>query len=117
MNGILNLNLQKLYEHEEIDYPRRKMPVEYDFRFIKKYVTVLTIPEGYTVSYLPKSNSFKNAVWGFTMNYEQKGNTIVLTQEFYNDHLLLTVDQFKAWNEVLEHLFPLYKESISLSKK
>jgi hypothetical protein len=113
----LNLNLLKLYEHEEIDYPKRKMPVEYDFRFVKKYVTVLTIPDGYKVSYLPQSKSFKNDVWGFTMNYEQKGNTILLTQEFYNDYLLLTADHFKAWNEVLEHLFPLYKESISLSKK
>lgn len=113
----LNLNLLKLYEHEEIDYPKRKMPVEYDFRFIKKYVTVLTIPDGYKVSYLPQSKSFKNDVWGFTMNYEQKGNTLILSQEFYNDHLLLTADLFKAWNEVLEHLFPLYKESISLSKK
>lgn len=113
----LNINLQKLYEHQEIDYPKRKMPVEYDFRSTIKYVTVLTIPDGFTVSYLPKSNSFKNDVWGFSMNYEQKGNTIILTQEFYNDHLLLTPDRFKAWNEVLEHLFPLYKESISLSKK
>ncbi len=113
----LNLNLLKLYEHEEIDYPKRKMPVEYDFRFVKKYVTVLTIPDGYKVSYLPQSKSFKNDVWGFTMNYEQKGNTILLTQEFYNDYLLLTADHFKAWNEVLEHLFPLYKESISISKK
>ena len=113
----LNINLLKLYEHQEIDYPRRTMPVEYDYRFVKKYVTVLTIPEGYAVSYLPKSQSFKNDVWGFSLNYEQKGNTIILTQEFYNDHLLLTADHFKAWNEVLEHLFPLYKESISLSKK
>jgi hypothetical protein len=113
----LNLNLLKLFEHEEIDYPKRKMPVEYDFRSIKKYVTVLTIPDGYKVSYLPPGKSFKNEVWGFTMNYEQKANTIILTQEFYNDHLLLTADMFKAWNEVLEHLFPLYKESISLSKK
>ena len=113
----LNINLLKLYEHQEIDYPRRKMPVEYDYRFVKKYVTVLTVPEGYAVSYLPKSQSFKNDVWGFSLNYEQKGNTIILTQEFYNDHLLLTADHFKAWNEVLEHLFPLYKESISLSKK
>ncbi|HEX6429196.1 MAG TPA: transglutaminase-like domain-containing protein [Niastella sp.] len=113
----LNINLLKLYEHQEIDYPRRKMPVEFDFRSINKYVTVLTIPDGYTVSYLPKGTTFKNDVWGFSLNYEQKGNTIILTQEFYNDHLLLSPDHFKAWNEVLEHLFPLYKESISLSKK
>jgi hypothetical protein len=113
----LNLNLLKLYEHQEIDYPRRRMPVSFDFRFVNRYVTVLTIPDGYKVNYLPQAKSFKNDVWGFTMNYEQKGNDIILTQEFYNDDLLLTADHFKAWNEVLEHLFPQYKESISLSKK
>lgn len=113
----VNINLLRLYEHQEIDYPRRSMPVAFDYRFIKKYVTVLTIPDGYKVSYLPQGKSYKNDVWGFSLNYEQKGNTIVLTQEFYNDHLLLMPDRFKAWNEVLEHLFPQYKESISLSKK
>jgi hypothetical protein len=113
----INLNLQKLYEHEEIDYPRRTMPVEFDFRFINRYVTVLTIPEGYKVSYLPQGKSFKNSIWGFTLDYQQKGNVIILTQEFYNDHLMLQSNQFKDWNEVLEHLFPQYKESISISKK
>jgi hypothetical protein len=113
----INMNLLKMYEHQEIDYPRRKMPIEYEFRFINKYVTVLTIPDGYKISYLPQGKSFKNDVWGFSLNYEQKGNNIILTQEFYNDHLFLSPDQFKAWNEVLEHLFPQYKESVSLSKK
>ncbi|MFT3822783.1 MAG: transglutaminase domain-containing protein [Chitinophagaceae bacterium] len=113
----LNLNLLKLYVHEEIDYPRRTIPIESDFRCINRYVTVLTIPEGYKVTYLPQGKSFKNEIWGFTINYEQKGNSIVLTQEFSNNHLLLQPADFKAWNEVLEHLYPQYKESISLSKK
>lgn len=113
----VNMNLWKLYEHEEIDYPRRKMPVELHFKFVAKFVTVLSIPEGYTVSYLPKAKSFKNDVWGFTMNYEQKGNTIVFTHVFEDDHLLIEPKDFKGWNEVLEHLFPQYKETISLTKK
>jgi hypothetical protein len=112
----INLNLLKLYEHEEIDYPKRTIPMEFDFRFIKRFVTVLTIPEGYKVSYLPKGKSFKNNVWGFVIHYEQKNNTIILTQEFYNNHLLLQPTEFKEWNEVLENLFPQYKESISISK-
>jgi hypothetical protein len=114
---FLNLNLLKLYEHQEIDYPRRKMPLEFDFRFVNKYVTVLRIPDGYTVSYLPKGKAYKNDVWGFSISYEQKGNNVILTQEFDNDHLLLHYNQFEAWNEVLKNLFPLYKETISLSKK
>lgn len=112
----INLNLLKFYEHQEIDYPKRKIPVEFSYRFIKRYVTVLTIPDGYKVTFLPKGKSYKNNVWGFVMEYEQNGNQVILTQEFHNDHLLLNPDQFKEWNEVLEHLFPQYKESISISK-
>ncbi|WP_426667687.1 DUF3857 domain-containing protein [Mucilaginibacter sp. McL0603] len=112
----LNLNLFRFFEHEEIDYPRRKIPIEYSFKYTKKYVTLLKIPKGYKLSYLPQGKSFHNKVWGFDFKYEQKGEWIVLTQEFDNDNLLLASDQFEAWNKVLENLFPLYKETLSLTK-
>jgi hypothetical protein len=113
----LNLNLFKHYEHEEIDYPKRKIPVEFPFLNKRKYVTVLKIPDGYKVTFMPDGKSFSNEVWGFKLKYEQDNNQLVLTQEFENDHLLLTQDKFPQWNKVLENLFPAYKESISLSKK
>lgn len=112
----LNLNLFKFYENEQIDYPRRKMPIEYNFKSERKYVTMLKIPDGYKVSYLPQGKAFHNKVWGFDLQYEQKGNWLVLTQQFDNDNLMLTYDQFEPWNKVLENLFPLYKETLSLSK-
>jgi hypothetical protein len=113
----LNMNLFKFYVHEEIDYPKRKMPIAYDFLNKRKYVIVLHIPPGYQVSYLPTGKSYHNAVWGFDCSYEQKGDLLILTQEFDNDHLQLRNDQFADWNKVLENLYPLYKESISLAKK
>jgi hypothetical protein len=93
------------------------MPIEFSYRSVKKYVTVLQIPAGYVVSYLPKSKTFSNDTWGFEINYEQKNNQVILTQSFYNDYLMLYPDKFQAWNKVLEELFPLYKETIILSKK
>ncbi len=114
---FLNLNLFKFYEHEQIDHPKRKMPVEYSFAFKRKYVTVLQLPPGFEVSHLPKSKKYQNSVWGFEMVYEQKNNQVILTQEFVNDHLLINPDQFAEWNKVLEELLPLYKETLSVSKK
>jgi len=84
---------------------------------MKKYVTVLQIPQGYTVSYLPQSKNYSNDTWGFQIRYEQQTNQVVLTQEFSNEYLMLYPDKFQAWNKVLEELFPLYKETIILSKK
>ena len=112
----LNLNLFKFYANDQIDIPHRVSPVENSFKYIKKYVTLLKIPEGYKVSYLPQGKTFHNNVWGFNLQYQQKGNYVILTQEFDNDSLLLTSDQFEPWNKVLENLSPLYKESLSLTK-
>jgi transglutaminase-like putative cysteine protease len=112
----LNLNLFKLFANEEIDFPRRKMPIEFSFKYIKKYVTMLKIPDGYKLSYLPQSKAFHNNIWGFNLQYQQKGNYVILTQEFDNNSLLLTADQFEPWNKVLENLSPMYKETLSLTK-
>lgn len=113
----LNLNLFKHYEHEEIDYPKRKTPIEFAFLNRQQYVTVLKIPEGYTISSMPAGKTYKNNVWGFELKYEQKNNLLILTEQFDNDHLLLTPDKFQDWNKVLENLYPSYKETISLTKK
>ncbi len=113
---FINMNLFRPYEHEEIDYPKRKIPVEFKFKSVKKYITILQIPEGYEVDYMPESRDFYNDVWGFSIRYEKKDNKVIMTQEFRNDHILLDPGKFSEWNKVLEHLYPMYKETVSLSK-
>lgn len=113
----INMNLFKFYEHEEIDFPKRRMPVAYRFLGKSRYVVVLNLPSGYDVSYVPPGKTYTNPVWGFRMTYEQKDRQLIFTQEFDNDHLLLQPDQFADWNKVLENLFPLYRTTISLQKK
>jgi hypothetical protein len=112
----LNLNLFRFYEGEKIDYPERKIPIEYNFISKRKYVTMLKVPDGYKLTYLPPSKTYHNNVFGFDMQYAQNGSWVSLTQQFDNNQLMLTSDQFEAWNKVLQNLFPLYKETLSLSK-
>jgi hypothetical protein len=113
---LLNINLFKWYEHQEIDFPKRKIPIESDFLQTATYTTIVTLPAGYKVSYQPKSQSFKNDVWGFDLQYNTGNNFIALTQRFDTDHLMLYPNQFEQWNKVLENLFPHYKQSVVLSK-
>lgn len=113
----LNMNLFKWYEHAEIDYPKRKIPIEFDFKKTARYVTVLKIPDGYRAGYIPAGKTYHNDVWGFDMTYEEKSGQLILSQEFDTEQLMLYPDKFEAWNKVLENLFPLYKESILISKK
>jgi len=112
----LNLNLFKFFQNDHIDYPRRKVPVERSYNYVKKYVTMLKVPDGYKVSFLPQGKSYHNKVWGFDIQYQQKGNYVVMTQQFDNESLMLTNTDFEQWNKALENLFPLYKDTLSLSK-
>ena len=113
----INMNLFKFYVNQEIEYPKRKMPIEFRFRGQRKYVVILNIPAGYEVEEVPAGKTYRNAVWGFTMNYEKKGRQLIFTQEFDGDHLLLQPNQFSDWNKVLENLFPQYRTTIALQKK
>ncbi|HEU4471471.1 MAG TPA: transglutaminase-like domain-containing protein [Flavisolibacter sp.] len=113
---FLNLNLFKWYEHEEIDYPKRRIPIDFNFLNQRRYFTTLKLPAGTKLSYLPKSNSYKNDVWGYFMDYAAEGNTVSLSQGFDTDQMILYPRQFEAWNKVLEHLFPNYKQTISITK-
>ena len=112
----LNLNLFKLYVDQEIDIPHRNMPISYNFKSQKKYVTMLKLPEGYHLGDMPAGRDYSNLVWGFQMKYQQKGNWVILTQEFDNNHLFLEKNEFEPWNKVLENLYPLYKESLNIIK-
>ena len=116
-NLFINMNLIRPYEHQEIDYPKRKIPVEWSYKFTKRFVTIFNIPEGFTVDYLPANKSYKQDGFGFAFTYENKGNQVVYTQEFFNDYLILQPEGFSNWNKVLEQLFPQYKETVSLIKK
>ncbi len=113
----MNLNLFKWYEHQEIDFPKRKSPIEYSYMEQSTYTTVLKLPEGFEASYLPQSQQYKNDVWGYQLQYEQKDGQVILSQQFDTDHLMLYPNQFEQWNKVLENLYPHYKQTIVISKK
>jgi hypothetical protein len=113
---LLNLNLFKWYEHQEIDYPKRQTPIENEFLKTASYVTLLRLPADYKVTYQPKSQAYKNEVWGFDMQYSAGSDFIALTQKFDTSQLMIYPNHFEQWNKVLENLFPHYKQSVVITK-
>ena len=112
----LNLNLLKEFQNDDFDYPNRKVPVAYEYKSVRKFVTLFKIPEGYKLTYLPEGKTYQDAHSGFTVKYEQKNGWVSLTQEFDNDRLVLNSNEFESWHKLLSNLFPLYKESLSIAK-
>jgi transglutaminase-like putative cysteine protease len=112
----LNLNLFRFFENSKIEIGKRNVPIAHDFKYSKKYVTILNLPTGYKLTYMPKGQVYNAGEMSFSLSYEQKNNQVIFIQEYTNNELILTQDKFESWNKMLDVLFPTYKEILSFSK-
>jgi transglutaminase-like putative cysteine protease len=114
---FLNLNLEKLLSKDIILFDNEKFGRKIKHKFIREYRTILNIPEGYELKYLPKNISNELDDYGFRFNYNQEGNKIILTQRIYINTIAIQNEDFEDYNNFIKSLLKVYKKSISLEKK
>ena len=113
----VNLNLNKEHYNDFINLTSRESPKERDYKYEKLEYCELTIPDGYTVEYLPPNAKADGELLGFETEYTSANNKIVFRKKFYVNYLLMQPDQFEHWNASVKPLSEAYKESIILKKK
>ncbi|MEW6469325.1 MAG: DUF3857 domain-containing protein [Bacteroidota bacterium] len=112
----LNMNLDKTYMNDLLDAEKRKVPREVEYKSIDRFVTVLEVPQGYSVTYLPANASYKSKYFGFEISYFQKDGKIYMEKTIYIDTLMITPADFQEWNKMIKALSKAYNESIILKK-
>jgi transglutaminase-like putative cysteine protease len=112
----INLNMNKNLTLEALD-ETRKIPLGFLNKTKKRDVTVLKIPEGYKVDYVPVNVRFGNDIAGYSCSYEVKNNEVILSTDFYIETLLLEAKDFQKFNSVLNEQVKANKQVISLIKK
>ena len=65
----VNLNLNKEHYNDFINLELRESPKERDYKYEKLEYCELTIPEGYTVEYLPPNAKSEGDFLGFETEY------------------------------------------------
>lgn len=113
----INLNLNKEYYNDFINVALRESPKERDYKYEKLQYCVLTIPDGYTIEYMPRNARNDGSLLGFETEYTSSANKIMLKKRFYINYLLMQPGQFEHWNAAVKLLSETYKESIILKKK
>ncbi len=113
---FLNPHLSKPWESSRIE-ESRKTAIEYEFKTSDQHTTVLHIPDGYMLDYVPKDKAFTTDEFGFSIRYVVKGSTLIITNELYMNTLLVKKEKFSTWNQMVSILSDAYRESISLKKK
>ena len=112
----VNLNLNKDHYNHYI-LASRETPWENEYKYVKRETSILEIPEGYEVDYLPSDVKYDGKSVGVEVKYEANAQKIVMHKKFYIDFLLMKPDQFSEWNQSVKPISEVYKEAIILKKK
>tara|TARA_R110002167_G_scaffold247308_16_gene452936 strand:- start:3072 stop:4988 length:1917 start_codon:yes stop_codon:yes gene_type:complete len=112
----VNLNLNKktlVLKSKE----NRKMAVEFDYMDFYEYQTILTIPEGYGVDYLPENIVISNDYLACEIRYELVDNQIIYRHSITLKTINLDLEAQKKMNELISKIDKEYKEVVVLQKK
>jgi transglutaminase-like putative cysteine protease len=109
----LNMNMDR--EKEYIDTAGRNVPFYFLYRNTDREVVILTVPDGYTVSYVPPAieGNIDNH-WSYKVKYSMVGNKVILEKEFSNLSLSIPPSDFVAYNKAMDELKKHFKESVVL---
>ncbi|WP_346881949.1 transglutaminase-like domain-containing protein [uncultured Algibacter sp.] len=111
----INLNLNKalsLYKTEE----DRKNEIEYDYKNEMSYFTKLSIPQGYTIDYIPDNVSISNDFFTSHINYSSSPSNITYSHHISFNFLMLNPEQQKEMNAMIKTIEKAYKEVVILKK-
>lgn len=115
---FVNLNLQHTYESDAVDVTKRAVPIQQEYKQRVRQVTVLDIPAGYKVTYMPPAVSASEpSLWSYRIRYEQTAKSVMLIKEYEMVTLMIEPTQFAAHNRMVEALRKAYKESVVLEKR
>lgn len=112
----LNMNLNKTLPGDKLDISNRSQVVEHEYCYQDTSVIILTVPEGYTPSFIPENTSASFPEYGIQSTYRVSGNTIVLQKSMYVNYLYLTKDKFQQWNDFLQSVNTINQQSVILTK-
>ncbi len=112
----INLNVDKPYANLIVDTTGVISPVTNDFYYTEKYVTCLSVPSGYTVTYVPEDDSYSNNLFGYTIHYSVDGNQVSVEKKLTSRFFVLLKDNLDEWNEMIRSLNKNYRNTLVLTK-
>ncbi len=111
----VNLNMNKRASDFKSEEDRKNV-IEFDYKDFYHYETVLELPEGYKVDYLPSSVDLKNEFFSSTINYRTEERKVVYEHTLKANFLSLSLDDQKKVNKLISQIEKEYKEVIVLKK-
>ncbi len=111
----LNLNLNRALSSYRT-LKDRVNEIEYEYQNSLYYTTELEVPEGYEVEYVPEDENFENDLIKSSISYTQKNNKIIYRHSIEFNFLILSLEEQKQVNQLIDQAEKAYKKVIILKK-
>ena len=111
------MNFVQPFQDDELIKKDRKLDYEFYFKSQLHIISVLTIPDNYTISYLPKNSRFESENLFYEVYYETKDNKIIYHYVDKIDAYVLKPNHFEDWNKIIKIMRSDFKNTIVLTKK
>lgn len=105
------------YSDARINVEKRKTPVENVFKKSYDFEYEFSVPQGYSVDYLPENFNFSNDFFTTSITYKKVNNNIVINQKMAMNTLLVEKNNFETWNVAIKNITKQYNQNIILVKK
>lgn len=114
----VNMNLKRNFDGSYIDTADRRFPYHFKYKDIETEVTILDVPAGYKVAYLPPTaTDTLYGIWWYNIEYNIIGSKIILSKTYKLESLIIPPDRFATHNKMIEKLKKQYKESVVLTSE
>lgn len=107
------------HKHNPFTSPTREYPVDFGSTFTEGYTMRLTIPEGYAVEELPKSQVIALEGKGGIFSYQvaQLDNKVIINQRFTIDKTQFTPSEYQGLKDFYDLVVNKLAEQIILKRK
>lgn len=82
----------------------------------RTFNVTLDVPEGYSLSYIPKNTTIDNDLMKFTSEIKNENNQIHLTYSLFLKKMIIPKNKFDEWNSTIDKLQNIFGEHL-LKKK
>lgn len=112
----LNMVLEKAISAGEMK-KSRVTPYEFEQKSSDHYTVVLQIPDGYSVTSLPKDKTYNSDIVDFSIKYRVEGKKVYMDLILDIKTIMLEPTDFAAWNEYFNTSKSAMLQSLVLTKK
>jgi hypothetical protein len=95
---------------------KRKTDFLFDTKKNLESTTYLTLPEGYSISHLPKNISVSSDNYDMTVLFRKENNTLIYEKRFKIKNAIVEITDFEEWSSFIKKLNAIYNEQIILTK-